>query len=48
MIIDETAGLLKDLRAKVSTAVTTGHPPMPLLQWANSPVQISSLWATGE
>jgi nucleotide-binding universal stress UspA family protein len=26
MIIDETAGLLKDLRAKVSTAVTTGHP----------------------
>ena len=27
MIIDETAGLLKDLRAKVSTAVTTGHPP---------------------
>jgi nucleotide-binding universal stress UspA family protein len=26
MINDETAGLLKDLRAKVSTAVTTGHP----------------------
>lgn len=26
MIIDETAGLLKDLRAKVSTAVTTGYP----------------------
>jgi nucleotide-binding universal stress UspA family protein len=26
LIIDETAGLLKDLRAKVSTAVTTGHP----------------------
>ena len=26
MIIDETAGLLKDLRANVSTAVTTGHP----------------------
>jgi nucleotide-binding universal stress UspA family protein len=26
MIIDETAGLLKGLRAKVSTAVTTGHP----------------------
>ena len=26
MIIDGTAGLLKDLRAKVSTAVTTGHP----------------------
>ena len=26
MIIDETAGILKDLRAKVSTEVTTGHP----------------------
>jgi nucleotide-binding universal stress UspA family protein len=26
MIIDGTAGLLKDLPAKVSTAVTTGHP----------------------
>lgn len=26
MIIDETVGLLKALRAKVSTAVTTGHP----------------------
>ncbi len=26
MIIDETAGLLKDLPAKVSTAVTTGQP----------------------
>jgi len=26
MIIDETAGLLKDLRAKVSTVVTTGYP----------------------
>jgi nucleotide-binding universal stress UspA family protein len=25
-IIDETAGLLKDLRAKISTTVTTGHP----------------------
>ena len=26
MIVDETAGILKDLRANVSTKVTTGHP----------------------
>lgn len=30
-IIDETAGLLKDLQANVSTAVTTGHPADAIL-----------------
>lgn len=33
-IIDDTAGLLKDLRASVSTAVTTGHPAEAILALA--------------